>query len=116
MEQHGKELFGTDDVKQMKEIARSLQEKNPRRAEEKVYTGECAEDQEHTSKGDQPKWQRKGKWYRADYMGYEALSEVLISRLHRAYMGRGWRRLLPKGRNRRKEFVTRQISRSGQPG
>ena len=32
MEQHGKELFGTDDVKQMKEIARSLQEKNPRRA------------------------------------------------------------------------------------
>ena len=47
MEQHGKELFGTDDVKQMKEIARSLQEKNPRRAEEKVYTGECAEDQEY---------------------------------------------------------------------
>ena len=38
-------------------------------------------DQGHTSKGDQPKWQWKGKWYKADYMGYEALSEVLISRL-----------------------------------
>ena len=38
-------------------------------------------DQGYTSKGDQPKWQWKGKWYKADYMGYEALSEVLISRL-----------------------------------
>ena len=37
--------------------------------------------QGHTSKGDQPKWQWQGKWYKADYMGYEALSEVLISRL-----------------------------------
>lgn len=35
----------------------------------------------HTSKGDQPKWQRKGKWYKADHMGYEALAEVVISRL-----------------------------------
>ena len=41
------ELFGTDDVNQLKEIARSLQEKNPRGAgrKNKVYTGGCAEDQ-----------------------------------------------------------------------
>ncbi len=37
--------------------------------------------QEHTSKGDQPKWRLQGKWYKADHMGYEALCEVLISRL-----------------------------------
>lgn len=37
--------------------------------------------QGHTSKGDQPKWQVDGKWYKADHMGYEALAEVLTSRL-----------------------------------
>ena len=37
--------------------------------------------QGHTSKGDQPKWQFDGKWYKADHMGYEALAEVLVSRL-----------------------------------
>lgn len=37
--------------------------------------------QGHTSKGDQPKWQLDGKWYKADHMGYEALAEVLISKL-----------------------------------
>ena len=37
--------------------------------------------QGHSSKGDQPKWQLEGKWYKADHMGYEALAEVLISRL-----------------------------------
>lgn len=37
--------------------------------------------QGHTSKGDQPKWQLDGKWYKADHMGYEALAEVLISQL-----------------------------------
>lgn len=36
---------------------------------------------EHTSKGNQPKWQYQNKWYKADHMGYEALSEVLVSRL-----------------------------------
>lgn len=35
----------------------------------------------HTSKGDQPKWQVRGKWYKADHMGCEALVEVLVSRL-----------------------------------
>ena len=37
--------------------------------------------QGHTSKGDQPKWRLNGRWYKTDHMGYEALSEVLISRL-----------------------------------
>lgn len=37
----------------------------------------------HTSKGDQPKWERGGRWYKADHMGYEALSEVVISALLR---------------------------------
>ena len=35
----------------------------------------------HTSKGNQPKWQLNGTWYKADHMGYEALSEVVISKL-----------------------------------
>ena len=35
----------------------------------------------HTSKGDQPKWKQSGNWYKADHMGYEALSEIIVSRL-----------------------------------
>lgn len=35
----------------------------------------------HTSKGDQLKWRINDMWYKADYMGYESLSEVLVSRL-----------------------------------
>jgi len=35
----------------------------------------------HSSKGDQPKWNLNGSWYKADYMGYEALAEVVISKL-----------------------------------
>lgn len=35
----------------------------------------------HTSKGDQPKWLVGNTWYKADHMGYEALSEVLVSEL-----------------------------------
>lgn len=35
----------------------------------------------HTSKGDQPKWQQGGLWYKADHMGCEALAEVAVSRL-----------------------------------
>lgn len=33
----------------------------------------------HTSKGDQPKWHIDDDWYKADHMGYEALSEVIVS-------------------------------------
>ena len=35
----------------------------------------------HTSKGDQPKWQMGDTWYKADHMGSEALSEVLVSQI-----------------------------------
>ena len=35
----------------------------------------------HTSKGDQLKWTTDKIWYKADYMGYEGLSEVLVSHL-----------------------------------
>ena len=35
----------------------------------------------HTSKGDQRKWKIDDFWYKADYMGYESLSEVLVSSL-----------------------------------
>ena len=31
----------------------------------------------HTSKGDQRKWKVGDRWYKADYMGYESLAEVL---------------------------------------
>lgn len=33
----------------------------------------------HTSKGDQRKWKIGDRWYKADYMGYESLAEVLVS-------------------------------------
>lgn len=35
----------------------------------------------HTSKGDQRKWKIEDTWYKADYMGYESLSEVMVSAL-----------------------------------
>lgn len=35
----------------------------------------------HSSKGDQPKWLQNNLWYKADHMGYEALSEIVISHL-----------------------------------
>lgn len=35
----------------------------------------------HTSKGNQPKWHIDGKWYKADHMGYEALAEYVVSEL-----------------------------------
>ena len=35
----------------------------------------------HTSKGDQLKWKIGNIWYKSDYMGYEGLSETLVSHL-----------------------------------
>ena len=37
--------------------------------------------QNHTSKGDQPKWFVNNVWYKADYMGYESLAEVAVSKI-----------------------------------
>lgn len=36
---------------------------------------------EHSSKGNQLKWQQEGWWYKADAFGFESLAEVVISRL-----------------------------------
>lgn len=49
----------------------------------KVHLGTCSplHKTDHTSKGDQRKWKVEDTWYKADYMGYESFSEVLISRL-----------------------------------
>ena len=46
----------------------------------------------HTSKGDQRKWKVDGIWYKADYIVYESLAEVLVSRL----LKQSRRRLLEK--------------------
>lgn len=35
----------------------------------------------HTSKGNQPKWHIENKWYKADHMGYEALAEYIVCEL-----------------------------------
>ena len=34
-----------------------------------------------SSKGNQLKWQRNNRWYKADYTGYEGLSEYMVSQL-----------------------------------
>lgn len=36
-----------------------------------------------SSKGNQNKWCKNGKWYKVDGLGYEALSEVVVSHLLR---------------------------------
>ncbi len=35
----------------------------------------------HSSKGNQWKWRREDRWYKADHMGYEGLAETVVSRL-----------------------------------
>ena len=35
----------------------------------------------HSSKGNQPKWRYRNKWYKIDSFGYESLAEIVISRL-----------------------------------
>lgn len=43
---------------------------------------------EHSSGGDQLKWKQDGYWYKADRLGFESLSETLVSRLlHHANVG-----------------------------
>lgn len=37
------------------------------------------ETQNHSSKGNQPKWLIGGRYYKADHMGYESLSECVVS-------------------------------------
>ncbi len=35
----------------------------------------------HSSKGNQMKWLKSGKWYKADYTGYEGMAEYMVSHL-----------------------------------
>lgn len=37
--------------------------------------------EQHSSKGNQLKWENHGLWYKADYTGYEGLAECIISAL-----------------------------------
>lgn len=41
----------------------------------------CLNEEGHSSKGNQLKGREREYWYKADYMGYEGLSEYLVSRL-----------------------------------
>lgn len=36
---------------------------------------------QHSSKGNQLKWQKEGTWYKVDYTGYEGLAEYVVSGL-----------------------------------
>ena len=47
----------------------------------KLSEKEIIESANHSSKGNQPKWCVQNIWYKADYMGYEGLAEIVISRL-----------------------------------
>ena len=42
---------------------------------------ELIETTTHSSKGNQLKWQLNDKWIKADYLGYEGLSEFMVSNL-----------------------------------
>ncbi|MBQ6442442.1 MAG: hypothetical protein IJJ13_07635 [Lachnospiraceae bacterium] len=46
-----------------------------------LFEDELTDDGRKSSKGNQLKWKRDGIWYKADYTGYEGLSEYLISHL-----------------------------------
>lgn len=39
------------------------------------------EQERHSSKGNQLKWNQDGYWFKADYTGYEGLTEYVVSRL-----------------------------------
>lgn len=46
-----------------------------------VLEGEARVQNRKSSKGNQQKWLKDGVWYKADYTGYEGISEYLISHL-----------------------------------
>lgn len=46
-----------------------------------LFETERYENDRHSSKGNQLKWSNNGLWYKADYLGYESMSEVVVSRL-----------------------------------
>lgn len=46
-----------------------------------LFEQNMREDNRQSSKGNQLKWKNDGKWYKADYTGYEGLSEYIVSGL-----------------------------------
>ena len=46
-----------------------------------LFEEDLSDDGRKSSKGNQLKWKRDGIWYKADFTGYEGLSEYLISHL-----------------------------------
>ncbi len=46
-----------------------------------LFEKDLREDGRQSSKGNQLKWQTDGRWYKADYMGYEGFSEYVVSEL-----------------------------------
>lgn len=46
-----------------------------------INIGSVASNSGSSSKGNQPKWYDDGFWYKADHMGYEGLSEAVVSEL-----------------------------------
>jgi len=48
-----------------------------------LFEQDLKDDGRRSSKGNQLKWSKDGIWYKADYLGYEGLSEYIISKLLR---------------------------------
>ncbi len=46
-----------------------------------VFTFEMIDEGRQSSKGNQLKWKNTGRWYKADYTGYEGLAEYVVSHL-----------------------------------
>ena len=46
-----------------------------------LFDGNRKENSRKSSKGNQLKWEKDGIWYKADYTGYEGLSEYVVSKL-----------------------------------
>ena len=46
-----------------------------------LFSRDIRDDGRQSSKGNQLKWETDGIWYKADYMGYEGLSEYVVSEL-----------------------------------
>lgn len=49
-----------------------------------LFEGDIRDNGRRSSKGNQLKWENKGIWYKADYLGYEGLAECVVSSLLKA--------------------------------
>lgn len=46
-----------------------------------LFDNNMVANERKSSKGNQLKWGKDGKWYKADYTGYEGLSEYMVSHM-----------------------------------